>query len=796
MADRFPLILNTNSNQIQEIASGDNLDLTGSGIHNAGIITATTFSGPVVAGAGVSNITAGIGTYTDLRVGGDTTFSEDFVVTGNARVTGILTVGTSSIILNDSANTIKVGTALTLGHTQGLQFHTQNLHSAGFDVNQINASGIITSTGAVVNGDIDANGDLDVDGHTNLDNVSIAGVTTFHTRSLHIGIARFNETIVGTARTAIKLTCADESTDTTTYPLFVAATTGDQFPKTGTNLTFNSASGLLAATQLSGTLQTAAQPNITSVGTLSSLNVSGNAIIGGVLTYEDVTNIDSVGIITARSSIKLDADGSASSNFLSIGADDDLKIFHQSNVDKIESSANGFHIRQINGGDLHIHAGANTGSANNRLVARAGGKSELYYAGALKLSTETGGVNITGVCTATSFVGGGSGLTSLSGSVIASALSGQDISGLGNIGINATLTARNGVFNDNGGASPTVQISTDDQSPWAFQIKNDTYWNSTSNGLKIYQSNAGDVYTTVAGNGAYVNHYFQTINGGTTNNAIRIDTNRGVHLYYQNTPKISTTNNGVTLIGTIDVNDANVKLSNNGAQKLRIQSTHGYADIGAGNSSYFHFETDRANYYFNTQSSFNGNVLPYGSNRNLGSGSARWTNLYVSRIYQNAPVEYAVTSNTDAIIIQNSGGFKMCVGNGTSTGTVNFDARTWQTDKARLHKWTSPNLGGGSYGNYSEAWYDGGTYRHITSHGDGFKFDHNLLPDGSVNLGSSGARWTNIYTADLDLSNEAKGGNNVDGTWGSYTIQEGENDLFLINRRNGKKYKFNLTEVS
>ena len=39
-------------------------------------------------------------------------------------------------------------------------------------------------------------------------------------------------------------------------------------------------------------------------------------------------------------------------------------------------------------------------------------------------------------------------------------------------------------------------------------------------------------------------------------------------------------------------------------------------------------------------------------------------------------------------------------------------------------------------------------------------------------------------------------GNSVDGTWGDYTMQEGENDLFLINNRNGKKYKFNLTEVS
>ena len=50
--------------------------------------------------------------------------------------------------------------------------------------------------------------------------------------------------------------------------------------------------------------------------------------------------------------------------------------------------------------------------------------------------------------------------------------------------------------------------------------------------------------------------------------------------------------------------------------------------------------------------------------------------------------------------------------------------------------------------------------------------------------------------SDLDLSNEAKGVNEIDGTWGSYTIQEGEDDLFLINRRNGKKYKFVLQEIS
>ena len=77
--------------------------------------------------------------------------STDHITTGdisarNIVATGIATFGSSSTVIDGDANTIKVGTALTLGHTQGLQFHTQNLHSAGFEVNQINASGIITAS--------------------------------------------------------------------------------------------------------------------------------------------------------------------------------------------------------------------------------------------------------------------------------------------------------------------------------------------------------------------------------------------------------------------------------------------------------------------------------------------------------------------------------------------------------------------------------------------------------------------------------------------------------------------------
>jgi hypothetical protein len=72
----------------------------------------------------------------------------------------------------------------------------------------------------------------------------------------------------------------------------------------------------------------------------------------------------------------------------------------------------------------------------------------------------------------------------------------------------------------------------------------------------------------------------------------------------------------------------------------------------------------------------------------------------------------------------------------------------------------------------------------------------NLLPgsDASYNLGSTGLRWNNVYTTDLHLSNEGKQ-NSVDGTWGDWTLQEGENDIYMLNNRSGEKFKIKLEKI-
>ena len=72
----------------------------------------------------------------------------------------------------------------------------------------------------------------------------------------------------------------------------------------------------------------------------------------------------------------------------------------------------------------------------------------------------------------------------------------------------------------------------------------------------------------------------------------------------------------------------------------------------------------------------------------------------------------------------------------------------------------------------------------------------NVVPSAhsTYNLGSNSVRWNNIYTMDMHFSNKGSQ-NDVDGTWGDWTLQEGDENIFMKNNRTGKKYKINLTEV-
>jgi hypothetical protein len=134
-------------------------------VNASGVITSTQFVGPItgnltgnVNSTGVStfatlNITqsnptnlnvSGVSTLGNTVVGGATT---QLLVNGNARIIGILTIGTSSVTLDGTNNQVNVGTGVTIHHTNGVQVGENTVHSAGLTVNQISVTGVSTFAG-------------------------------------------------------------------------------------------------------------------------------------------------------------------------------------------------------------------------------------------------------------------------------------------------------------------------------------------------------------------------------------------------------------------------------------------------------------------------------------------------------------------------------------------------------------------------------------------------------------------------------------------------------------------------
>ena len=176
-------------------------------------------------------------------------------------------------------------------------------------------------------------GGTSFDGTANIA-VGLAATATALATARNIGGTSFDGTgdiAVALASVGTAVTVADESSDTTCFPLFATAATGDLGPKSGSNLTFNSSSGLLTATSLAGTVSTATQNSIT---TMTGLVTTGALDTGSITS--GFGNIDNgASNITSGGLLKLDVDsdaddltGDSATGRLTIGAGEDLNLYH------------------------------------------------------------------------------------------------------------------------------------------------------------------------------------------------------------------------------------------------------------------------------------------------------------------------------------------------------------------------------------------------------------------------------------------------------------------------------------
>ena len=170
------------------------------------------------------------------------------------------------------------------------------------------------------------------------------------------------------------------------------------------------------------------------VGIAKSLFVGNNVTIGGTLTYEDVTNIDSVGLITAQAGIVTFADGTASTNGVHFGSAGRLKIY---------STSNSMISHDMTDSDLVINS-------ERELALKHGGEQmvrctndstvKLYHDGSERLSTTAAGVEVTGTTDTDQLVVSGMS-TCTTGAVIGAGITANNT----NIHFNKTLVEKTSI---------------------------------------------------------------------------------------------------------------------------------------------------------------------------------------------------------------------------------------------------------------------------------------------------------------------------------------------------------------
>ena len=434
-------------------------------------------------------------------------------------------------------------------------------------------------------------------------------------------------------------------------------------------INFFRSNGALAGLQLNGV----------NFNTTTGVSTFNNLDVGGVLTYQDVTNVDSIGIVTARSGINITGgnitlgdSGSTSDDRLVFGAGSDLSIYHNGSNSYIDDTGTGNLFIRSN--EVRINKYTN----EYMIRAIADGAVELYHDNSKKFETTSNGISVTGSVLPT-----------------------------GNVKLGDSTNSNNNRFI--AGAGDDLQIYHSGSSSW------------------VYDNGTGPLYLATNNSNVEIN------GGGSANDTMaKFKSTEGVELYYNNLKKLETESGGAIVTD----NDTSVHI-----KMVSSAGTAGYL-YGASNNN-------------------------IGLLTNSGSYAIKGIQGGSTEIYHNNDKKFMTQS--DGVRVEDGGHLYFANDSENASSAIR-------------------NVGGS--GSSTLVFTTGGGDRWQILNGG------HLVPqaNNAYDIGESSYRVRNIYTNDLNLSNEGST-NSVDNTWGNYTIQEGESDLFLINNRSGKKYKFNLTEV-
>ena len=286
--------------------------------------------GGSISAQNATNVIGGIASVTQLNVSGVSTFLDNVSIAGVTTLAangGITTTGGDLYVGGD----LFVGDDILFDEING-----RNLNITGIStLNILGVSGIVTTQHLEVTGIATIGGSTINDG--TFDQIKVAGVSTF------VGQANFQSHATFQDNDKIKLGTDDDFVlyhnnsnayiTNNTGNLYIINNVNDDdngdvviqsksgensaifYDDEGVALFYNGVqkfittndglivSGIVTATSFSGAGNTAVSfPNGL---TATDATFSGDVSIGGTLTYEDVTNIDSVGLITARTGIRI-----------------------------------------------------------------------------------------------------------------------------------------------------------------------------------------------------------------------------------------------------------------------------------------------------------------------------------------------------------------------------------------------------------------------------------------------------------------------------------------------------------
>tara|TARA_B100000287_G_C20658504_1_gene789346 strand:- start:701 stop:2185 length:1485 start_codon:yes stop_codon:yes gene_type:complete len=117
-------------------------------------------------------------------------------------------------------------------------------------------------------------------------------------------------------------------------------------------------------------------------------------------------------------------------------------------------------------------------------------------------------------------------------------------------GIVTSLVGGSARFTDDGSASPTVSIQTDDATPYALNIGNQSYSADTAYGLNLYNNNSGEGYFRHVGNSAYLDYHFSLHNNSSNKLCLKFEADdQSVELFAAGSKKFETTETGTVTTG-------------------------------------------------------------------------------------------------------------------------------------------------------------------------------------------------------------------------------------------------------